>query len=192
MDPRAIINFYDYYFSEKDKQESNLLFPSDKNKYHFLASMLRSKKLENSNLNLQKPNFSKNPNNNLQQKITPFQLKTKPLYQYDRPTEIKLNNFFESEKNSVATPKLGGDVYLDNQGDFSHKDNFGDGSINSGNTEDGVPPKILGSSLLRSGSGYLGKKKGQALWQPKVRFLYRLFVIKINRIGCKKERLYWF
>jgi hypothetical protein len=73
MDPRAIINFYDYYFPQKDKQESNLLFPSDKNKYHFFASMLRSKKLENSNSNLQKPNFSKNPNNNLRQKITPFQ-----------------------------------------------------------------------------------------------------------------------
>jgi hypothetical protein len=178
MDPRAIINFYDYYFPQKDKQESNLLFPSDKNKYHFFASMLRSKKLENSNSNLQKPNLSKNPNNNLRQKITPFQFQTKPLYQYDRPTEIKLNNFFESEKNSVTTPELGGDVSLDNQGDFSHKDGFGDGSIKSGNTKDGVAPKILGSSLLRSGSGHLGKKKGQALWQPKVRFFFCLFVIR--------------
>ena len=191
MDPRAIVNFYDYYFSEKDKQESNLLFPSDKNKHHFFASMLRSKKLETANLNpnrkVQKPNFSKNPNNNLRQKITPFQFQTKPLYQYDRPTEIKLNNFFESEKISVATPELGGDVSLDHQGEFSHQDGFHNESIKSGNTEDEVKPKILGSSLLQSSSGHLGKKKYEALWQPKVR-IFCFVCLKNHRIGCKKER----
>ena len=45
QDPKALVNFYNTNFSERDKFESNLIFPSKKNKVTF--SILVSSQLEN-------------------------------------------------------------------------------------------------------------------------------------------------